>query len=457
MSVVIELIRNIINTPFEKIDCDAIERARGRLIDVVGCILGGAHASGCSILVDLVREWGGTGDGTILVHGVKIPAHHAAMTNCIMARSYDFDPIGPLVDGKSFPAHISATTVPVAIATAEQTGASGKDLITSLILGDDVASRIIAASQIDSNSGFESTGTVNAFGAAAIAGRLWGLNEDQMLNAFGIVLNQLGGTFQNIYDGAHSFKLPQGLSAQAGMFAVALAKKGFTGVLDPLLSRYGYFGLYCKSPQLEVLTKNLGTQFYGDNSRKPYPGCRTNHAAIQCTLDILNNKDLKAEDIDEVVVGVTANTLNFAVGQPFTIRRVPEVDAAFSLQYTIASTLLRRGIRLENFTESFIRDPMIMEIVSKIRIEASMSPEKYIGASVKIRMNQGAEYETEVILAKGHGILTPLSKAEERQKFMDQAAFSGTIPLSKAQDALSLLEKIEEIEHIDRLIELLVP
>ena len=216
MSIIAELVRNVLETPFEAFDQLTLDRAKDRIIDVVGCIIGGANASGCSMIVDLVREWGGKKESTILVHGGKVPAHNAALVNCVMARSYDFEPTGAYVEGKSTPAHLSGTTGPASITVAEQKAASGKELLTALILGDDLASRITAASQLNIDSGFDCTGTVNAFGATAIAGRLWRLNEHQLLNAFGIVLNQLAGSFQNIFDGAHSFKLPQGLSAQRG-------------------------------------------------------------------------------------------------------------------------------------------------------------------------------------------------------------------------------------------------
>ena len=81
----------------------------------------------------------------MLVHGIRVPLHNAALVNGVMARSYDFEPTGPLVDGKSTPAHLSGTTVPTAITVAEHKGVSGRDLLTALILGDDIASRIIAA------------------------------------------------------------------------------------------------------------------------------------------------------------------------------------------------------------------------------------------------------------------------------------------------------------------------
>ncbi len=455
MSIIAELIKNVLETPFERFDPSEIERARARLIDVVGCIIGGANAPGCSVLVDLMREWGGKEEGTILVHGVKVPLHNAALVNSVMARSYDYEPTGPLVDGKSTPAHLSGTTVPTAITVAEYVEATGKDLLTALIVGDDIASRIIAASSLNIDSGFDSTGTVNAFGAAAIAGRLIGLDEQQMLNAFGIVLNQFAGTFQNIFDGAHSFKLPQGLSAQAGIFSVALAKKGFTGVRDPLFSKYGYFALYCKSYQLDMLTKDLGKRYYMDNTCKPYPCCRSNHAAIECVLKLIQSHSIAPEDVDEIIVDITPTARNFAVGQPFKIREVPQIDAAFSIQYNVANVLLRRSVKLEHFTEEFVRDEKISDLIRRIRLTATTSPETPLGAGVKIKMKHGGEYETRVDMPKGHGVLTPLTAAEKKAKYFDNVRFSNTISNEKAKQTLELLEDLEHVDNVRKIFGLL--
>lgn len=456
MSVVAELIRNVLETPFERFAPDEVDRARVKLIDVIGCIIGGANAPGCSMLIDLVREWGGLQEGMILAHGIKVPMHNAALVNSVMARSYDFEPTGPLVDGKSTPAHLSGTTVPTAITVADQKNASGKDLLTALIVGDDIASRIIAASNLDVDSGFDSTGTANAFGAAAIAGRLLGLNEQQMLNAFGIVLNQFAGTFQNIFDAAHAFKLPQGLASQAGVFSVKLAQKGFTGVRDPLLSKYGYFALYCKSYQLDMLTKNLGKQYYMDNTCKPYPCCRSNHAAIESVLKILESHAVSAEAIDEIIVDITPRARDFAVGQPFKIREVPQIDAAFSIQYNVANALLRRGTKLEHFTEENILDNRIADLVRKIRLTATTPPETPLGAGVTVKMKNGDEYHARVDMPRGHGVLTPLSYEEKKAKFFDNVRFSSMVPVSKAEEAVELLEHIEEVDNVSAIFRLLV-
>lgn len=456
MSIIAEMIRNVLETPFEAFDQLTLDRAKDRIIDVIGCLIGGANASGCSMIVDLVREWGGRKESTILVHGGKVPAHNAALVNCVMTRSYDFEPTGAYVEGKSTPAHLSGTTGPTAITVAEQKIAGGKELLSALILGDDLASRITAASQLNIDSGFDCTGTVNAFGATAIAGRLWGLNEHQMLNAFGIVLNQLAGSFQNIFDGALSFKLPQGLAARAAIFSVALAEKGFTGVRDPLLSKYGYFSLYCKTYQLEVLTRDLGKKFYADYTCKPYPCCRSNHAAIECALELTGTHLIRPEDIDEIIVDITPTALDFAVGQPFKLREVPQIDGAFNLQYTVASALLRKNVKLEHFTEEFIRDPKIIDLINKIRLTPTMPLDKPLGARVKIKMKQGNEYDKRIDMPKGNGIFTPLTKADMRTKFFDNVAFSKTVSMEKAEKVLDLIERLEEVDNIHKITRLLV-
>jgi 2-methylcitrate dehydratase PrpD len=456
MSVTQELVRNILDTSFERFDASVVEGARERIIDVVGCMIGGADAPGCSVLLGLVREWGGKEEATILVHGGRVPAHNAALVTSIMARSYDFEPAGPIVDGKSTPAHISGTTIPVGLAMAEAMGSSGKDLLAALILGDDLTSRIIAASNINLDSGFEPTGIANMFGATAIAGRLLGLNEHQMLNAFGIALNQMGGTFQNIFDGVHSFKLPQGLAARGGIFSAALAQRGFTGIKDALFSKYGYFSLYCTPYQPEVLIKDLGKAFYADRTCKPYPCCRSTHAAIDCTLDLVYNNRIEPEDIEEVIVDVPPKARDFAVGQPFRIREVPQIDASFSIQYTVASVLLRKTVRLEHFTEPFVRDPKVMKLITQIKLTANMTPEKPLAAAVKIRTKQGNEYEKRVDMPKGNGIFTPLTPAEKKDKFFANVEFSKTVPLDKAAKALSALERIEETDNIADIMNLLV-
>ena len=98
----------------------------------------------------------------------------------------------------------------------------------------------------------------------------------------------------------------------------------------------------------------------------------------------------------------------------------------------------------------------IMEIVPKIRLTTTMPPDKPLGAGVKIKMKEGGEFETRVDMPKGNGTLSPLTPAEKRAKFFDNVRFSNTVSLDKAEKALDLLEKLEEVDNVAKIVTLLV-
>jgi 2-methylcitrate dehydratase PrpD len=452
MSIIGELASNVLEASFKSFDKEIVEQAKNRIIDVLGCLIGGANAPGCTGVVNLVKEWGGAEESTILVHGGKAPAHNVAMVNSIMARSFDFEPLGPYVEGVTILAHVSGTTVPTALAVAEKKATSGREFITSLILGDDLTSRLIAASGLSFGRGWDSAGTVNMFGATAIAGRLENLDKHQMLNAFGIALNQMAGSSQSTDDGTHCFKLPMGLAARAGIFSAELASKGFTGAKDPLQSKHGYFALYCQTYHPEILTKDLGRKFYADGTFKPYPSCRVTHAAIDCALQIVDMNDIRAEDIDEITVNITAPMHDLSVSQPFEIGDVPQANATFSLRYNVANALLRKSVRLEHFTEEFIRDSNVIDLAQKIELVATIPPEKLLAAEVWVKMRDRREFSAHVDIPKGDPIYNPLTREEIKEKFKANVDFSQTVPKENAGRVLDMIEKLEEVDNVAEII-----
>jgi 2-methylcitrate dehydratase PrpD len=96
-----------------------------------------------------------------------------------------------------------------------------------------------------------------------------------------------------------------------------------------------------------------------------------------------------------------------------------------------------------------------MDLVRKIRLTATTSSETPLGAGVKIRTKQGGEYETRVDMPKGHGVLTPLTPAEKKAKFLDNVRFSNTISKDRAEKALELLEDLERVDNVKKIFDLL--
>src|SRR5699024_8845785 len=116
--------------------------------------------------------------------------------------------------------HHAASTVPTALAVGERTHASGRDVITALVVADDIAARLLAASGgVDFVQGWDGAAIYSVFGATAAAGWLLGLDADGLRHALGIALNQAAGTVASVWDGATDFKLAQGVAARMGVLA----------------------------------------------------------------------------------------------------------------------------------------------------------------------------------------------------------------------------------------------
>jgi 2-methylcitrate dehydratase PrpD len=79
------------------------------------------------------------------------------------------------------------------------------------------------------------------------------------------------------------------------------------------------------------------------------------------------------------------------VGHPFKLGNNPRVDAQFSVRYCIASALLRKNSRLQNFDVDAVKDPEIDGLISKIQIISD--PE--------LENNRDSAVEMDVITGKG--------------------------------------------------------
>ena len=132
---------NVLNTRFEDIDKVTVANEKYLILDMIGCAIGGVILPDMAAMVKMVEDWGGKKEATILGYGVKAPVHDVAFANCLMGRAFDH---GVLVSAGG--GHASETTALSALALAESKSIDGKELITALTVGDDIAARITSAS-----------------------------------------------------------------------------------------------------------------------------------------------------------------------------------------------------------------------------------------------------------------------------------------------------------------------
>ncbi|MEM2424937.1 MAG: MmgE/PrpD family protein [Candidatus Bathyarchaeia archaeon] len=454
--IIEDLCAHVLETRFENIDESVIEGNKNLIIDVLGCIIGGANAYGNRALVDLIRYLGGRPEATILVHGDKVPAQNAAMVNSILSRSYDFEPVACYVNGVLYPPHLAGTTVPTAISVGESRRVDGKELLTALIVGNDVALRIFCAptNVWDIKKHLLPWASVNVFGATAIAGRLLGLNHSQLRNAFGIAISMMAGAGSGLFEGATTFKINQGTSARDGILAAELAKRGWIGIKDPLFSRFAYYDVFtpvgCDRP--EFITADLGKKFYYETLIKPYPGGVPTHAPIDAALALANKHDIKFEEIEEVELLLTHISEWYL--KPDVVGEDPVGWACFNYKYAVATALMRRSVDLENFAEDSILDPRIQLLLPRIKIR-SFPPERPRQHVVKlvVKTKDGREFSESVVAARGHHPNPPLSREEIIQKFYAQVKFSRTVSRKNAEKLLNLVQRLEEIDDVSKIVE----
>ncbi len=456
MDITDVLCQNVADTRFEDLGDSIVQNAKNRIIDVLGCVAAGANAECNQGLIQLIKDWGGKAESSILIHGGKTVSHNAALANSVMARSFDFESLGPLVEGKCMPAHISGTTVITAVTMAEAYNISGKELITALLSGDNLTARIVASESTGGlPPGWDSVGTTNSFGSAAIASKIMGLNKAQIKNALGLVFNQMSGSMQNIMDGAPAFKLLQGLSARNGIISAQLAKAGWAGPDDPLFGKQSYFNLFssgCGNP--DILTRDLGIKYYSDAHFKIHPCCAVSHAAVDCAVFIANNHDFEYIDVDEIVLYVSTSGLNSFLAQPIEIDNFSHIKAAFNYKYPVATALMKKSVKPEHFSEDNLKDPEIHNLINKIKLEQLPGVEReLLCARLKVSMKNGDRYEKLTESPKGEPVGNPLSKDEIVDKFLSNLEFSQKISPAKGKKLLSLLDKLEELENITEIID----
>ena len=173
------------------------------VLAVVGTAFAGAEEDGVVALRELLIDAGGAAQATVLVYGDRLPAVAAAQLNATMCRALDF------CDAMAPGPHIGAALFPAALAAAELAGGcSGEEFLTALVAGAELSSRFnLSEAQYD---GFDPTGIVVVFSAAAAASRILGLTTEQTLHALALAFNRCGGSFQSHVDGSLGVRIVQG-------------------------------------------------------------------------------------------------------------------------------------------------------------------------------------------------------------------------------------------------------
>lgn len=451
-SIIDRLVQHVLDTPFEAFGADVIEAAKMRLIDALSCTVSGAGAPGNDAAVSVIRAMGGAPQASVIGSNERLPLPYAAMLNSLQTRSFDFEVCGPEPEGINagkMVGHVASTTEPTALNVGEFVNASGKEMLAAVILGGDVAARVSVGNTFNFDADFEVCGTSNAFGAVAVAGRLMGLSHDELRNAFGIVLNLLGGSYQGIWDGADSFKLPGAMAAYNGILSCQLSQAGFNGVKDAFESRLGYFHLYAKDPQQESMMADLGKTYYVRGQHKMHPSCYGNHNPIECSVALRDEHGFEGDDVVSVVIDVHPKRIDHFLNQtPTADDHQPKF--LFTIPYGVANALYRGLPELEHYDADGIRDPKVLDLATRVTLEPNLPEGKLHAIRLRVTLKDGRVVELSRDNPTGW-LDNPVTHADVVNKYWRNLRYNKQIYEDQGILALELINNLETVQNVNEL------
>jgi 2-methylcitrate dehydratase PrpD len=380
----------IIRLDYGKIPVEVRDRAKLRTLDFLGVALAGSRVPSSQMMTEVVKQQGGVRESTIIGEQDKISCTNAALANGTMVHASDFDD-----DHRSATMHPGAAVFPAALALAERESCKGRHFIEAVVSGYEVVCRVgNAFLGTQYHEGFHPTGTCGVFGSAAAAAKILKLSLQETISAFGIAGTLASGLEEWKTDGTWIKRLHPGRAAQSGILAALLAQKGYTGPATVFEGKYGFLKAFSfeRTFNADKITEGLGDNFIGhETAFKPYPCCRFLHQIIDGILDMVRADQLVPDMVEEVSIKtfkVGIDTLMHPADRRY--RPKTNVDAQFSIPFTVGAALVRKRISLSEFTEESIRDPEILDMASKVKGEESSEytkiyPERF-PTLIKVRL-----------------------------------------------------------------------
>ncbi len=351
----------IVNARFEDIPPAALMRVKNSFLDTLGIALGGMVEAAPKILLDYVREQGGSPSATVLASNIRTNAPNAALVNGTAADIVGWSDISVIQMN-----HPSVTICPAVWAVGEQVRASGRDALLAHIIGVEVADKLGAGIKPGFQlKGWHPLAVLNTFGAAAAAGKLLGLDTTRMGHALGIAGAEASG--MRVAMGSMSKAYGAGRSARDGIICALLSTKGYTGPLDVIEGRDGFLQTFGDGASGAGILENLGNPFEFVSpgiTLKKFPACTRSHNGIQGTLDLCKKHNIKPEDVESVECLVTPAVVDYLkFSSP-----VSKFQAKYSMEFCVATAIRDGRVVIPSFTDEKVADPELLALMKKVRM-----------------------------------------------------------------------------------------
>ncbi|HKA43230.1 MAG TPA: MmgE/PrpD family protein [Burkholderiales bacterium] len=433
------LVEQVLGVRYDALPPEAIDMARQVTLDGLAVMLAGAtEPLGVGrISIEYVRETGGAPQSSVIAGGFKTSMPNAAYANGTMAHALDFDNTWYPLN------HPTSPTLPAILAIAEHYHLPGTRVIEAIVAAFEVQGRLrLAATGLETGSGFHKPGTTGTFGATAAAARLLDLDRQQALMAFGLAGSRAGSI--SINTGSMTKASHSGHAARMGVECGVLAKMGWTASAD-VFGKGGFFDTFLNgNAEPELLVEGFGRPYRMVDPGvgfKKHPSNYFTHRPIDAALALRDEHKVNPRDIERVeIVFPRFEYVNRP--QPAT-----GLDGKFSVQYTTAVALLDGEITIDSFTNERRFAPDVEALLPRVTLtmdDAIPADFDTMHAIVTVALKNGGRHSRRVDRLSGW-IGHPLSREQRMRKF-----YSCSRRVLAAAAAERLAELVERLErHTD--------
>jgi 2-methylcitrate dehydratase PrpD len=438
------LARYLINARADDLPQAVRDHAVRTFVNWMGCAVGASRHEAVEIAIAALAPFGGPAQASVLGRAGKVDVLCAALFNGISSHVFDFDdthlktvihPAGPVASA--------------IFALAEYRPVSGKEFIHALALGVETECRIGNAVYPDHyDIGWHITGTAGVFGAAAAAGKLLGLDEQQMIWALGLAATQPVGLREMFGTMTKSFH--PGRAAQNGLLSALLAQRGYTSSQQGIEAKRGWANVTSTHRNYAEITEALGERHESLlNSYKPFACGIVIHPAIDGCIQLRNEHALKPDAIASVLLKVHPLVLEL------TGKRTPQtgLDGKFSVYHSAAVAIIDGRAGEQQYSDAAVHRAATVQLRDKVtaEIEPAMPAD---AVHITITLTNGERLEKHVEHAIG-SIERPMSNDDLAAKFTDLVE-----PILGGAQAAKLLDagwKIESLANVAALADLTRP
>lgn len=322
--------------------------------------------------------------------------------------------------------HLGASIVSAVLDAAEKEGLKSDDVLRGIVMGYEVAVRCARAIQPGHKErGYHVSGTCGTIGSAMGIAFACGYSKEQMKSTLACAVSSAAGVLEIQEQASEMKPYNVGRAAMAGVVAAQVGRLAMLGPDDILGGKRGFLAALTDTPKPEYLT-DFSNNDYAIMGiyQKVHAACRHCHPAIDATIDMRNDLDLKPDQIDHVEV----RTYKLAVGSHDHTEIMGISSAKLSTPYAVALSIVKGTAGYADYNEANLEDYNIKMLTRKVSVIedenlTAQSP-AVRGARVTVYLKNGQVFEAQCLYPKGEPE-HPLTNEELEEKLRGLARYGG--------------------------------